>query len=89
MLHLLMCNSFIGIVTYIGLYLVVLQHTRLCSVVLQDWWTRWLVFNSIAGRLAQAELCSVLLQDGCPRLPALKKHNCNDLQALKIIEAAN
>ena len=27
-------------------------------------WPRWLVFSSIAGRLAQAGLCSVVLQDG-------------------------
>ena len=26
----------------------------------------WLVFSSIAGRLAQAGLCLVVLQDGCP-----------------------
>ena len=46
-----------------------------CSVVLQDGWPRlacvwkycwtdgpvWLVFSSIAGRLAQAGLCSVAL----------------------------
>ena len=30
--------------------------------------TGWLVFSSIAGRLAQAGLCSVVLQDGWPRL---------------------
>ena len=28
----------------------------------------WLVFGSIAGRLALASLCSVVLQDGWPRL---------------------
>ena len=31
----------------------------------------WLVFSSIAGRLAQAGLCSVGLQDGWPSLALL------------------
>ena len=52
MLHLLMCSSFIGRVAYTGLYLVILLYSGLCSVVLQDGWPRWLVFSSIAGRLA-------------------------------------
>ena len=44
MLHLLMCSSFIGRVTYTSLYLVVLLYAGLCSVlysvVLQDRWPR-------------------------------------------------
>ena len=76
MLHLLMCSSFIGRVTYTGLYLVVLLYSGLCSVVLQDgWpngWPRWLVFSSIAGQLAQAGLCSVVLQDSWPRLACVQ-----------------
>ena len=32
----------------------------------------WLVFSSIAGRLAQVGLCSVVLQDGWPRLVSVK-----------------
>ena len=52
MLHLLMCSSFIGRMAYTGLYLVILLYSGLCSVVLQDGWPRWLVFSSIAGRLA-------------------------------------
>ena len=32
------CSSFIGRVTYAGLYLLVLLHAGLSSVVLQDGW---------------------------------------------------
>ena len=32
----------------------------------------WLVFGSIAGRLTQAGLCSVVLQDGWPRLACVR-----------------
>ena len=32
----------------------------------------WLIFSSIAGRLAQAGLCSVVLQDGWPRLACVQ-----------------
>ena len=44
----------------------------LCSVVLQTAGPGWLVFSSIAGRLAQAGLCSVVLQDGWPRLACVQ-----------------
>ena len=47
-----------------------------CSAVLQYGWPRlafvqtaglgWLVFSRIAGRLAQANLCSIMLQDSWP-----------------------
>ena len=32
----------------------------------------WLVFSSIAGRLAQVGLCSVVLQDGWPWLACVQ-----------------
>ena len=32
----------------------------------------WLVFSSIAGRLAQAGLCSVVLRDSWPRLACVQ-----------------
>ena len=32
----------------------------------------WLVFGSIAGQLVQAGLCSVVLQDGWPRLACVQ-----------------
>ena len=32
----------------------------------------WLVFGSIGGRLALAGLCSVVLQDGWPRLACVR-----------------
>ena len=53
MLHLLMCSSFIGRVANTGLHLMLLLYAS------------W--FSSITGRLAQAGLCSVVLQDGWPR----------------------
>ena len=34
----------------------------------------WLVFSSIVGRLAQAGLCSVVLQDSWPRLACVQKY---------------
>ena len=66
MLHLLMCSSFIGRVANTGLHLMLLLCGSWCLVVLQDDWPRlacvqsccrtdgpgWLVFSSIAGRLA-------------------------------------
>ena len=44
----------------------------LFSVVLRTAGPGWLVFSSIAGRLDQAGLCSVVLQDGWPRLDCVR-----------------
>ena len=42
------------------------------SVALQTAGPGWLVFSSIAGRVAQAGLCSVVLQDGWLRLACVQ-----------------
>ena len=42
------------------------------SVVLQTAGPGWLVFSSIARRLAQTGLCSVILQDGWPWLACVQ-----------------
>ena len=44
----------------------------LFSVVFRTAGPGWLVFSSIAGRLAQAGLCSVVFQDGWPRLACVQ-----------------
>ena len=69
MLHLLMCSSFIGRVANTGLNLMLLLYA--------SWYYRttgpgWLVFSSIARRLAQGGLCSVVLHDGCTRLTCVQ-----------------
>ena len=58
----LMFSSFIGSVAYLA-----------CVQLYYGTAGRgWLVFSSIAGRLAQAGLCSVVLRDGWPRLACVQ-----------------